>query len=178
MWVRSLQRGRTEVLVVHFFGGRESERSFEAQVDVSFLKETARMIMQHRRMLLTGVLMMAFGVIGCDSVKAPRSAQFDQLQEYPKVTALEGLADWVVVSDVMLDPGPPMGVIVPARAKTDGQELDVQYRFFFLDSDDRPLERDPDWRYMRMPSRTRVFMEANALDRDAVDWRLEIRPAR
>lgn len=117
-------------------------------------------------------------IAACDPIKAPGSAQFDPLPEYPKVTALEGLKDWVVVNDVVVDPGPPMEVTVPARAKTDYEELNVQYRFFFYDSAGRPLQNAPDWHYMRMPSRTEVYMQANALDTTATDWRLEIRPAR
>ncbi len=97
---------------------------------------------------------------------------------YPQIATLERLHRYIVVSKVIEDPGPPLSVTSVVRAKTRTDEWDVQYRYFFLDEAGRPLEADPDWRFMHLPARTQMYMEGNALDSTAVDWRLEIRPAR
>jgi hypothetical protein len=40
------------------------------------------------------------------------------------------------------------------------------------------MNLDPDWQYMSLGPRTLLYMQGNALDTRAVDWRLQIRPAR
>jgi len=124
-------------------------------------------------------------VVGCeqDTAKPPGRIADDPLpsSEYPQVAVLEGLKGWLAAGKIVEEPGPPLAVTVPVRALTDNKDLNVQYRFFFFDEKGAPLERDPhgpDWHYMKMPSRSQVFMRANALDSNAKTWRLEIRPAR
>ncbi|MGQ0628613.1 MAG: hypothetical protein ACT4PL_11000 [Phycisphaerales bacterium] len=118
---------------------------------------------------------------GCDPVKAPGSVQGDPLPAtlYPKIAVLEGLQGFIVMgTEPRVNVGPPMGVTCALRAKTDFEELSVQYRYIFFTSAGVPLNNNPDWQYQRMQSRVESFFSGNALDRTAVDWRLEVRPAR
>lgn len=119
---------------------------------------------------------------GCepDMAKAPNRMNTDPLPsaEYPQIVVLDGLSGWLCAGKIVEEAGPPLTVTVPVRALTDNKDLHVQYRFFFLDTEGVPLNRAPDWHYMRMPSRSEVFMQANALDSTAKTWRLEVRPAR
>jgi hypothetical protein len=133
--------------------------------------------------LVAATCVVAGSLAGCanDTVKAPGSGRSDPLphESYPQIAALEGLDKWVYFDRPVIDKGGSViKVTVPARAATDGQELNVQYRFFWLDASGRPLDNTPDWHYQRMPSRSQVFFEGNALDKTAEDWRLEIRPGR
>lgn len=133
------------------------------------------------QILLLATLQAAL-MLGCkqDLVKAPGRIDADPLpcEDYPQIAVLEGLEGWLGAGKIVEEPGPPMTVTVPVRALTDDDELNIQYRFLFLDEKGVPLNRDPDWHDMRMPSRAQVFMRANALDSTASMWRLEIRPAR
>lgn len=132
-----------------------------------------------RSCLISALFACMVLVVGCHSAKRPHEGQPDPLppDEYPQIATLEGLKGYVVIGDVVTQQGPPLEVSVSVRARTD-KELNVQYRFVFLDSKSLPLDADPDWRYITMPARTQAYMRANALDSNAVDWRLEIRPAR
>lgn len=117
---------------------------------------------------------------GCSHVRPPRAIREDPLPsaDYPQIAVLGGLGGAIAAGDVVEEAGPPLAVTVPMRALTHDDELNVQYRFFFLNEKGVPLDRDPDWHYMQMPSRSQVFMGANALDQNARTWRLEVRPAR
>jgi hypothetical protein len=54
----------------------------------------------------------------------------------------------------------------------------VQYRYLFMDAQGRPVERNEvGWKYQVLPPGVERFLEGNALDTTAVNWRLEIRPA-
>ncbi len=116
------------------------------------------------------------------SDKAPPGAMADPVlvENYPSVVALDGLQPYIGVSAPVEDrtPGQPLSVQVPVRALTNGAELNVQYRFYWLSDKQVPVQEDGEWRYMRMPARAQVFMSGNALDTRATRWRLEIRPAR
>ena len=119
--------------------------------------------------------------IGCgDRPKAPARARQDVLaaEDYPQITVERRIRRTLAVSDIVEDPGPPLSVTVPVRSLRKKRDIHVQYRFMFLDASGVPLYRDPDWHYMKMSARTQVFMQGNALDANARDWRLEIRRAR
>ena len=124
------------------------------------------------------VLLGLLALVGC--AKDPRAPKPDPLryEDYPHITALEKLRRNVVLCHVHEDPGPPMQVVVQVRNRTHETERHIQYRFFFLDHNDVPEDLNPDWRYVKLPARTIVFLQGNALDRDLVKWRLEMRPAR
>jgi predicted small secreted protein len=131
-------------------------------------------------LVCVGLVALAAGLSACDTIKAPGAGRADPLprENYPQITSLDGLSQWIGYDSPIVNRDSVLKVTAPARALTDGHELNVQYRFFFLDESGRPLTQNPDWRYMRMPSRSQVFFEGNALDKSAKDWRLEVRPAR
>lgn len=121
---------------------------------------------------------------GCqqDTVKAPYGGKADPLPaaQYPKITVEGALQPYIAFDapKVSQDSG-VLKVVTGARLQSDkGVESNVQYRYIFLDAGGLPMRAQPDWRYVRMPSRQQVFFEGNALDAGASDWRLEVRMAR
>ncbi|MBX3360554.1 MAG: DUF1425 domain-containing protein [Phycisphaeraceae bacterium] len=136
-----------------------------------------------RAIALGAITISALSLVSCKtSDKPPPGAMADPvlIENYPSVVALEGLQPYIGVSAPVetRTPGQPLAVQVPVRALTNGAELNVQYRFFWLNDQQVPVQEDGEWRYMRMPARSQVFMSGNALDTRATRWRLEIRPAR
>ncbi len=127
--------------------------------------------------LLSGCLLL----VGCQGSMPPDAGQPDPLSAdaYPQITALEGLGKYLAFAppSVKAGGGRPMSVSVPVRARTD-KELNTQYRFEFFDQDGRPIEPVMGWRYLRLPARVQHFMQGAVLDDTAVDWRLQVRPAR
>ncbi|MBX3382918.1 MAG: YcfL family protein [Phycisphaeraceae bacterium] len=120
---------------------------------------------------------------GCDTTRAPFTPAPDQVakNEYPRVVLEQPLSGWVVVSEPVVRSGPgPLSVSVPIRLTSTrpDQFSRVQYRFIFLDSAGVPLRSQSDWRYMRLEPRNQVFLQGNAMDDTAADWRCEIRSAR
>ncbi|MBS0197715.1 MAG: DUF1425 domain-containing protein [Planctomycetes bacterium] len=133
------------------------------------------------RLLNTTLLLAisAIGPAGCTTLQPPPPAGVpDPFPDSPQIVVLDELDRYVFISNVVMQPGPPMDVTVIARANTRDTEPKVQYRFLFLDSHGRRLESQPDWRYLQMPARAAVEFRGNAMDSRAADWRLEIRPAR
>ncbi len=116
----------------------------------------------------------------CACTHAPPAGKTDRVlpTEYPRVAVLDGLENTVFVSDVVIDQGPPLEATVAVRSDRSRKDLNIQYRFIFIDGVGKWLETDPDWHYKTMPARTRVQLKANALDATASDFRLEIRKAR
>ncbi|MDX2115788.1 MAG: DUF1425 domain-containing protein [Planctomycetota bacterium] len=117
-----------------------------------------------------------------DTVKAPGSAGVDQLpaDQYPKVEVTGGLSRYVVISGANVTAGTtakPMSIVSAVRSTWDKDVLNVQYRYFFFDEKNTPLDTDPDWRFVKLPPRSQVYLEGFALDTNARDWRLQIRPA-
>ena len=127
--------------------------------------------------VLAGVL----GLSGC-STDPPgmRSDEF-AIADYPRLVAVEGLDKAVVASKPIVTPGTddkPMRVTVPVRSLHLGGPLNVQYRFRFMGADGRPLASNVGWRFVRLEPKVQVFLDGNALETSAADWRLEVRPAR
>lgn len=122
--------------------------------------------------------LVAFWAVGCKY--APAGAKPDPLDRnlYPRVVLTEDLRGAIVVSDVIEDEGSPLKVTVVLRSLTNSADRNVQYRFIYLDERGNPENVAPGWRSRRMPARSEVFIKSNAMDRDAVDWRMEIRSAR
>lgn len=121
-------------------------------------------------------------IAGCnDPVKAPYGGKQDPLPagQYPKITVEGPLQPFLAFENpkVSRDSG-VLKVVTPVRLQSDGQESNVQFRYIFLDAGGMPMRAQPDWRYVRLPSRQQVFLEGNALDAGASDWRLEVRPSR
>ncbi len=131
-----------------------------------------------RIMILIAPLALPLGA--CDAVKAPGAAKPDPLPSaaYPQIVAAEGLSDYIVYDTPKVSTTKPMEVTVPVRGLTDNQEVNLQYRFSFFDQNGVPLNENPDWRFIKLPSRNQRFLNGFAREQSAVDWRLEIRPAR
>ena len=110
------------------------------------------------------------------SLRSPEPDPLD-MDEYPQVVATENLHRVIVISDVAKGESRPLNLTLAIR-NVDDDERSIQYRFFFLDLNNVPEVLDPDWHYLRLPALTGVFIQGNAMDTRAVDWRLEIRPAR
>ena len=71
----------------------------------------------------------------------------------------------------------PMTVQQPMR-NTKDFPLEIQYQYVFLDQTGRPLQSSGNWRNITMEPRVERFLEGAALDTNAVDWRLTVRPAK
>ncbi|MFO0833541.1 MAG: YcfL family protein [Phycisphaerales bacterium] len=129
-----------------------------------------------RSMLLATPILLG----ACDPVKAPGAAKADPLPSaaYPQIVAAEGLSGYIAYDAPKVSATKPMEVTVPVRALTDNQDLNIQYRFSFFDQNGVPLNDNPDWRFLKLPSRNQRFLSGFAREQSAVDWRLEIRPAK
>ncbi len=140
-----------------------------------------------RAALVVGLGLSVGALVGCknDPIKGPFTPGADQLpkNQYPKVVVEVALARWLVVSEPIVAPAPnggPLTVNVPLRltSVTPNQFARVQYRYIFLDAAGVPLRTQSDWKYIRLEPRNQVFLQGNALDTTAVDWRLEIQSGR
>jgi hypothetical protein len=136
-----------------------------------------------RTMLLCSCLLVSGLVMGCqqDNVQAPQAIRNDPLAGgYPQNVVLNGLEDGVVIGKPVVEAATdakPMRVTVPLRSVVDGT-LRTQYQFIFLDDKGRPVRSHREnWHYQVLSDHAQVFLEGAALETDAVDWRLEVRPA-
>lgn len=127
-------------------------------------------------------LSITFTIAGCgDPYRAPPAGMHDPLplEAYPRITALEGLSPWLLFEEPIVDASTadrPLRVTVPVRLGYD-RPRDVQYAYQFFDANGRLLvERQ--WRFVHLEPRTVFHFEGSALETSAVDWRLEVRPAR
>lgn len=122
------------------------------------------------------------GASGCDTVRAPYTPRADQLpqESYPQISVSYDLQPWIAYSKPVVERGDVLKVSVPVRLTSSGtgEYSNTQYRFIFLDATGSPTRTQPDWRFQRFEPRQQVFLTANSLDSNAVDWRLEIRSAR
>lgn len=128
--------------------------------------------------LLTAVLLLT----GCNEVvnEPPYAVKPDGVSaaQYPQIATEGNLGNHLsYAKPIVRDDGPtPIKVTVPIRLR-DNKAVNAQYRFTFLGGDGAPVDPPMDWRFMVLPPRLQVFMEGSALSNEAVDWRLEIRPA-
>jgi hypothetical protein len=132
--------------------------------------------------VLAGVLLTLSGCVNNDPYVSPFAPAKDPLtkETYPQITADGDLAGWLVYDKPTIthDSG-ILHVTVPVRTVTTvGEWMKVQYRYIFLDANNVPVKAQPDWQSQTMEPRQQVFLQGNALDTNAVDWRLEIRKQR
>jgi len=138
--------------------------------------------MSSKTVPIAGVFCIVMGVLaGC--TKPPAAMRQDRLEaeDYPQKVALEGLHRAVVVGDPIVTPSTadiPMRVTVPVRSVHSGAALNVQYRFEFFGPDKRPLRSNLGWKFISLEPRVQMFLEGNAMEAAAADWRLILRPAR
>lgn len=119
---------------------------------------------------------------GCanDPYRAPGTSLPDPLpaEYYPQIEAAEGLQGFIVHSKPVVSNDRVLSVTVPLRAATEYEDLKIQYRYVFFDKAGKPVGDEPSWRFTKLASRRQEFLSGNALDSTAVDWRLQLRPAR
>ena len=128
------------------------------------------------------VVVVAVIALGCDTVKAPASIGLDPLpiEAYPQQVAVGGLSKGLVSERAIVDEptdDSPLSVTVPLRSIVD-HALHVQYRFQFFDDAGRPVKDPSQWVFISIAPRVQERISGNALDLDAVDWRLQVRSAR
>ena len=133
--------------------------------------------------LIAAVVLAGVVVSGCAGGGAyePYTPGWDPLPtaKYPNITAEGHIAGYLAANTPTITKDPILSISVPVRLMSDkGQWSKVQYRYIFLDSNFAPVRAQPDWQPMTMEPRQQVFMTGNALDTNAVNWRLEIRPQR
>ena len=118
---------------------------------------------------------------GCST--APHVIKTDELplESYPQMVVAEGLHRGIVATRPIVTASTdekPMRVTVPTRSIHDSKPLHVQYKFEFFDKDMRPLRSNLGWKFITLAPRIQVFLEGNALETSAADWRLQVRPAK
>ena len=119
------------------------------------------------------------GCKGPDLVMAPNTAAQDPLPAgaYPQIVLHDELQLALVKERPDIRPATdtmPMKVRVPLRSVVD-RTTNVQYRFVFYNAAGDQVNRNPTWRSLSFPPRTRRFVEANSIALDAVEWELEVR---
>lgn len=137
-----------------------------------------------RLSLFALLIALPFVLVGCKTPKEPYAADPDPIApvQYPQIAAEGKLGDHLFYAKPIVrmgdaSAGVPMKVTVPLRLRDD-KPVNAQYRFTFLDASGAPLHPLMDWRFMVLPPRLQVFMEGSALSAAAIDWRLEVRPAK
>lgn len=116
---------------------------------------------------------------GCQRNIAPPAGYGDPVHgaNYPRVVMLDGLQQWVVNDAPRITREGTLDVAMAIRNVSD-REINAQYRFRFLDGTGVPVGPEPEWQYVRLPVKAREFIRASALDTRALDWELQVRPAR
>jgi uncharacterized protein YcfL len=127
------------------------------------------------------VLLAVLLLVSCDTAKAPPAGRVDQLPpgQYPRNVVLEDFQKELVFGPAVVDPTTedrPMRVTQPVR-NVSGRVLNIQYQFQFFDAQGRPLKTNQGWKFLNLSERDEHFLEGAALDTDAADWRLVVRPA-
>ena len=135
-------------------------------------------------LMMTALMMTAGLVAGCDrKVMAPGAGTADPItqENYPRVVALEGLAEYLSFGPAVVtgDATHPLSVQVPVRVRSD-KEVSIQYQYQFLDEQGRLIDAksQDQWTFHHLPARAQFFLAGSAVDTKAKDWRLLVRPAR
>lgn len=133
----------------------------------------------------TALLLAAVCLVGCknDPVAAPPAGHVDLLppHAYPQVVATGNLAKWLRFGAPVVDhaqQGRPLQVNIAVRSIYDKHPVNVQYRFEFLDGEQRAVHGSDGWQFANLEPRVESQFSGGALDVNAVDWRLIVRPAR
>lgn len=133
-----------------------------------------------RGVLLCAAAGAALSLSGCQNRNiAPPAGYGDPVHgaNYPRVVMLDGLQQWVVYDAPRVTREGTLDVAMAIRNVSD-REINAQYRFRFLDGSGVPVGPEPEWQYVRLPIKAREFIRATALDSRALDWEVQVRPAR
>jgi len=137
--------------------------------------------MKRLPLMLSPLLILPCLLLGCQPGKPPAAAKPDPVApvSYPKIATEGNLGNFIYYAKPIarVQDGGLMKVTVPLRL-ADDQPVNAQYRFTFLDADGAPAGTPMDWRFLVLPPRLQVFMQATATETTAEDWRLEVRPAK
>lgn len=119
----------------------------------------------------------------CDSGPRPPAGvgQDPVAGAYPRITIDGGLARFLVADYPAVVTRPatedkPLWVQVPVRSQADNEFI-IQYNFTWLDAQGVKVG-ESGWRTENMPSRRQMMLSANAMTKQAVEWRLDVRSAR
>jgi len=131
-------------------------------------------------------LVVSVVVAGCkgpDNVKAPGTAADDPLPAgaYPEIVLLGDLPTVLVKQNVefIRDPGGRLPPVARATLRSVADKtIIIQYRFLFFGPNGEQLTRNPVWRERAIQARTRVTLEANAINLDATRFEMEVRYSR
>lgn len=127
-------------------------------------------------MALAGVL--AMGVAGCANTAPPVPANDPYGAMGIHITVQSPLERWLRVGQVNVKRDGLMAVVVPVRlAYDDPNGYYIQYKFTFLDQYGKPIAAQTEWRMEQLTPRVEKILTGTALDA-AMDWRLEIKPAK
>ena len=116
---------------------------------------------------------------GCKNTDPVTPGQ-DTVLQYPNVVLDPALDDMLVRTQPITRPptaDQPVRIAVPVRSIVD-HPLNLQYRVLYFDPFGKQTNDYPVWKDVRIMGRTRTVINDNAIDLDAVDWNIEIRPAR
>ena len=138
------------------------------------------MNLRHVASLLV-VALLAVVLSGCDTTPPVGKADPIAPGTYPQTVVIDGLVSGVVFGDPIVTVGTdkvPMHVTLPIRSIVD-DPINIQYKVEFFDAAKRPLTNtNQGYRFMNLAPRVEQFMEATALDTNAVDYRVLVRSAR
>ncbi|MGD9691139.1 MAG: DUF1425 domain-containing protein [Phycisphaerales bacterium] len=137
------------------------------------------------RSIAAGCLLLGTlgGLAGCNTgTRPPAGVGGDPVgPNYPRVTIDGPLQQYLVIDYPAVVARPPtesqpLAIQVPARSQADN-EFSIQYNFTWFDANGIQVG-ESGWRTSVLPSRRQMMLSGNALSRNAVNWRLDIRSAR
>lgn len=128
------------------------------------------------RLAFLGLCLSAMATCNTD----PVTPGPDPVIDYPNIVLDPALEDKLVKARPNTQPptrDQPMRISVPVRSVTQ-HPLNLQYRVLYFDAFGKQTNDYPVWKDMRLMGRARHVINDNAVDLDAVEWNIEIRPAR
>lgn len=139
-----------------------------------------------RRAALASITLPLILLGGCNQTpryQPPPGSLEDPLpvSQYPNINVHRPLTQFILVADPVMtrDSMGTLRIDTPIRANTrPNEDMNIQYKYQFLDELGRVLEPEPAWQYMRLEPTLQYYLSGNAMDSRAADWRLEIKPAR
>lgn len=129
----------------------------------------------HRNMVLVLGVVVAALVSGCST--SPVSGLPDEQQVYPNITLSESSLRGKLglnAPTVTRTANNMMQVTQPIRARAN-EALLIEYRFVFLDAQNRPLQPLQSWTSKRLEPRQPDYIAASSTSTDAIDYNIQIR---